>query len=127
MLVIRRQQIRALAAPGIDAYVRRAGDHLRRFFPEQVAALHPEQVDEAIRHGLDRAESYGLETEKDLLRYLTLMFVFGRSFDADGKFPWAAEILRGAGSAAERTNRLQAAALADQASAEGYLAEPEQP
>ena len=124
MLTIRREQIRAMAAPQIVRFLERACAHVAQYFPDQCAALSDSQIKDAVTHGFERADGYGLETERDLLRYLTLMFVFGREFDRDPAFPWAARILSGGGTAAEKTSRLQTEALRARGSGRGYRAAP---
>jgi hypothetical protein len=94
MLVIREPQMAALGRrhrAGFDARLR---DHLRRFFPERCAALGDVGLDEAIAHGVGRAHEHGLTAERDVCKYVDLMFVFGRDFDLPEQQPWAARILR---------------------------------
>ena len=124
MLTIRREQIRAMAAPEIERFLERARAHVVQYFPDQCAALSHSQLKDAVTHGFERADGYGLETEQDLLRYLTLMFIFGREFDRDPTFPWAARILSGGGCASERTSRLQTEALRARGLGRGYRAAP---
>jgi hypothetical protein len=122
MLTIRREQIRALAEPGVEDFLRRAAAHLREYFGADCTALGEVALRDAIRHGYQRASGYGLETERDLLRYLTLMFVFGRDFDVDPAFPWAREVLGSASPPSSKTDRLHVHALRDRSRGRGYAA-----
>ncbi len=67
--------------------------HLNKFFPEQCEALGEPGTREEIRNGIDRAARYGIETERDVCKYIDLMFAFGRDFDTNPELPWAARIL----------------------------------
>ena len=46
-----------------------------------------------IRYGVERAGSYGIGTERDVCKYIDLMFAFGRDFDKNQDLPWASRIL----------------------------------
>lgn len=127
VLTIRREQIRAMAAPQIERFLSRARDHVAEQFPEQHAALSAAELSDAVRHGFERASEYGLESERDLLRYQTLMFFFGRDFDRDPRFPWARQILTGPGTPAEKTSHLQTEALRALDTGRGYRAIPADP
>ncbi|MEM7156325.1 MAG: hypothetical protein AAF799_25955 [Myxococcota bacterium] len=122
MLTIRSDQLWTMVRDDVDPFRGRARVHLREYFAEQIHALSAAQIDDAIEHCVQRGLTYGLRTERDLLRYLTLMFVFGRDFDGDARFAWAGQILSGPGSASFKTSRLQADALRAQSEGEGYLA-----
>jgi hypothetical protein len=93
MLLIRKPQLEALGARHRSAFAARLGEHLGRFFPERCRVLGPEGVAEAIEHGITRAALYGLTSERDVCKYIDLMFVFGRDFDRAECQPWAARIL----------------------------------
>lgn len=93
MLVIRDAQLAALGARHRAAFSGRLVAHLERFFPERCQALGPGGVAEAIEHGVDRAALYGIVAERDVCKYVDLMFVFGRDLDRAEVHPWAARIL----------------------------------
>lgn len=90
MFLVRDAQRFALAREG---FIPRGVAHVQRLFPAACEALGRDGVREAVRYGYDRATSYGLDLERDVHRYLTVMFVFGRDFDRDPAHPWAAEAL----------------------------------
>lgn len=58
--------------------------------------MSDEELDDAIRHGVKRALAYGIGTERDAAKFVSLTFVLGRDFDRDPRLPWAREILDGA-------------------------------
>jgi hypothetical protein len=68
--------------------------HVNQFFPAKCQALGEPAVRQWISHGIERAQSYGIVAERDVSKYIDIMFVFGRDFDADPRHPWAAPILK---------------------------------
>lgn len=123
MITIRRAQMKEFEKAARRNFAERAVTHLETYFPEQCRALGRTEVLEAVRFGMGRAATYDLNTERDVLRYLTLMFTFGKDFDADPELPWAREILTGGASARKRTDRLQAKARNNRALGKGYSKE----
>jgi hypothetical protein len=119
-LVIRAEQIEALARPGLERFVRVAVEHVRTHFAALAASLGEPEVERGVRHALARARHHGFETERDLLGFVTLAFVFGKDFDTDPEHPWAAEILASREPAPIRMERLRTAGLRNEARARGY-------
>jgi len=93
VLYIRSSQIKTFREQLRRRFEERMVRHLHTYFPEQCAALGDEGTREAIGHGIDRAQAHGIVTERDVCRYLNVMFTFGRDFDSDPRCPWAARIL----------------------------------
>jgi len=87
--------------------------HVRESFQKHFEALGEPGTREAIRYGIKRAGSYGVQTEQSVGEYIKLMFAFGRDFDQDANCPWAAPILNDESSEdpEETADRLIAAAL----------------
>ena len=93
MLVIRETQMMAFEKAAIRNFENRMIEHLEEFFPRHCAILGSDQVRKVIRLGLERAEKYGLISERDVHLYVGLMFMLGSYFDCDLQLPWAAKIL----------------------------------
>jgi hypothetical protein len=110
MLVIRREQMKALSAPKLKAFEDRMLLHLRKFFPGECDALGEEKTRAVIRYGIDRAQGHGFKSGRDISRYLNLIFTFGHDFDKDPDLAWASETLRRVGTMppGELMNRLYA-------------------
>jgi hypothetical protein len=94
MLIIRQQQLDVLSRHMRRQFETRMADHLRSRFPEATY-----QLDDGTLHGLivsavARAESYGIEFEADLQRFLEYMLVLSWDFDTAPSSAWAGEILR---------------------------------
>jgi hypothetical protein len=92
-MVIRQEQMSALAKGGATAFEDRMVVHLNKCFPGRCQKLPEVQVRETIRLGIDRAAGYGVSTERDVCKYIDLMMVFGRDFDERADLPWASRIL----------------------------------
>jgi hypothetical protein len=127
MLVIRRQQMNILSWKIRMAFEDRMVLHLKEFFPDQCRMLGEKDTRAAIRHGMERAETYGLGTESDLAKYLNVMFTFGRDFDTDPELPWASAILnaRDGSAPSERLARLYTVAVDKESEGRGFFARDE--
>ena len=76
MLIIRPEQLDALARCGEQAFAEYAVEHLH-------GAAGDDEARALARHALSKGRHYGLEEHYDYLRYLNLAFVLGTDFDAD--------------------------------------------
>jgi len=94
MLMIRREQLELFRANALKDFEDRMIEHIANFFPKEFAKLGELNLREMIQYGSKRASSYGIVSERDVCKYLDLMVVFGRAFDADPTLPWVARILR---------------------------------
>lgn len=93
MLTIRREQIEVLNADMRRRFEMRMVAHVNQFFVQRCQLLGETGVREWIAAGIERAAKYGIKAEVDVCRYIDVMFVFGREFDADPRYPWATRIL----------------------------------
>jgi len=94
MLTIRDAAWHKLAEAAHADFVARMRVHLRKFFPEQCDALGEVKTGQLIEFGITRAREHGFEAERDVCKYIDLMFTFGREFDRNPGLPWAQQILR---------------------------------
>lgn len=93
MLTIRRDQIEVLNTDMRRRFEIRMAAHVNQFFAERCKLLGEAGVREWVADGINRAATYGIKAEIDVCRYIDVMFVFGREFDRDSRFPWATRIL----------------------------------
>lgn len=93
MLRIRQTQVDALAQAQMRNFEQWMLVHLMKFFPQPCQKMGEAKALETIRHGVKRARSYGIRTQRDVCKYIDLMIVFGRDFDLDTRYSWAAEVL----------------------------------
>ena len=104
MFKIRQAQMDVLAEMSWQAFYEQFHAHAVKAFPDRCRGADRETMMETIRGGRARAERHGLSAERDISRYLNLMFLFGDDFDANPAFGWALQILEDAsiGSPADR-------------------------
>ena len=100
MLTVTASQFAALSRCEAQKFEDWTLVHLRKFFPGECSTLGERRVRESIRHGIRRAAYYGISARRDVCKYIDLMIVFGRDYDADKRFRWAGEILRRGGQPA---------------------------
>ena len=93
MLIIRQDQMDILRQEARKGFENRMLAHLTRYFSEACARMGEGETRDLIRYGIERANHYGIEAERDVCKYIDVMVVLGRDFDVDETFPWAAEIL----------------------------------
>jgi hypothetical protein len=93
MFTLRRQHSDAFNQDIRRRFEKRMTAHVNQFFPDQCQALGAAAVHEWIAHGIEQAQRYGIVAERDVSKYIDIMFVFGRDFDAGSRYPWAAPIL----------------------------------
>jgi hypothetical protein len=93
MLRIRKEQMDAFKEYMLKQFEDKMVIHLNKYFAGPCGELGEEGVREAIHHGVNQAETYGIVVEYDVSRYINLMFTFGRDFDKDPTLSWAASIL----------------------------------
>jgi hypothetical protein len=91
MFRIRAAQRDAFREQAIARFEAGAREHLARFFPDACRELGDAGVSAAVRTGIERAARHGIVAERDVCKFLDIMFVFG--FDFDEALPWAREIL----------------------------------
>ena len=94
MLTIRKEQWDLFAEEERRKFEDWMHDHVREQLPGEYRAAGEEEIRELIRYGRERAASYGIQSRRDVCKYIDLMVVLGKDFDVDARFPWAAEILR---------------------------------
>jgi hypothetical protein len=107
MLIINKEQMTALREKKRRDFVKRMVDYLQRTFPKQAGSLGDAGLREEIQHGMETADQYRMVSEREVARYIELMFYLGRDFDTSPQTPWATAILNDRfSSAANRLRRL---------------------
>lgn len=93
MLQIREEHDAAFREEALIDYQDRMLMHLERFFPEHCEALGEENTRLLIEHGIERAATYDIVSERDVCLFIDLMLALGVDFDESDKYPWARELL----------------------------------
>lgn len=106
MLVIRQEQFAALGRAQIARFYFEAYEHVQLYFPQRCEELGNQAAIQMVRDGLKRARGYGLESERDLLRYLNLLFHFGDGFELSPANAWALPFLESTRPASVRMDLL---------------------
>lgn len=70
-----------------------AVEHLKLHFPEQYSRYGLDKTREIVEQGIERAKTYGIDTEQDTVQFLSLMYLFGEDFDQNPKTAWVGQIL----------------------------------
>lgn len=94
MIKIRPPQVEALSKASLRSFEDRMLAHLREYFPVKCTPMKEEEIRREIRRGMEKANTYGFTTEREICLFTDLMFAFGPEFDKDPKHPWAGGILR---------------------------------
>jgi len=76
---------------GVDGFLRKMVRILSQSDPKAGPVLGTAEGKQALRQQYDRARAYGLETERDLGRYILTAWTMGIDFDR--RFPAMAQIL----------------------------------
>lgn len=93
MIVIRKEQMDALARLARLRFEDRIVDHFTSEYPRETRqAGGPSQIRKVVQGGLERAEVYGFKTEKQVILFVALLFMLGCDFDTDPQMPWAKQI-----------------------------------
>lgn len=120
---IRPEQLRALEMSPRRVFEARMAAHLESFFEDQCARLGEGGQRSAIRYGLSRARRHGLTREREVCKYIDLMFTFGRDFDTRPDLDWVPEVLELNCRPSVKMKRLMDAALEVADLADGFDAE----
>jgi hypothetical protein len=93
MLQIRKEQYEELGKVSLKRFEDSMVEHIKEYFPKCFEIHKEPLIRKVILYAVDRAESYGLITERDVCLYINLVFLLGSNFDTDPQMPWAAAIL----------------------------------
>lgn len=96
-MMIRKAQLDVLTDAARKPFMEYMMGHLNRTYPEQTRMLREDGTRQRIRGGIARAAQYGIIGQRDVARYIDLMFMLSPTFDEDRRFPWASQILTDAG------------------------------
>jgi hypothetical protein len=89
-MLIRKDQLNEMAVPGIALFIERAVVFLYENFPESLDE-DPNELTEAVGSLIEKAETYGLVTEQQVMTYITSAWLLGLNFDKE--FPAAKKTL----------------------------------
>lgn len=93
-MIIRKKQIDALGLYMVDQFVERALVYLRTAFNKQMKDQSDDDLRTKIHAGIEKAKSYDIKYERDVLHFLEYIMRCGTDFDTDPQFIDGAKILR---------------------------------
>ncbi len=93
MVVIRKEQMRALEQRREEQCEEALIGFIRTWYPRQFEDLGESEVRSRIRHGIEKARRYGFTEGRQCALYVELAFLLGKDFDRDSRLPWAQSIL----------------------------------
>jgi hypothetical protein len=93
VLVLRPDQMDALAAPHRERFVRKTLENLARVFPGDSRLADEASVRALIDDAWARAAGYGLARERELALFIYLVFEHGPGFERQAGCRWMQSIL----------------------------------
>jgi hypothetical protein len=96
MMVIREEQLQALATGRFEEFIQRMTEMLQNRFPEWCANLPRDTgtMKEVVRAAVEEANHYDIAAESDLEFYIQCLPEFGIGFMNDPACRWASEIIK---------------------------------
>lgn len=97
MFAIRREQVEILEEAATKKFEDLMVVHLSGAFKEECQSLGETKVRGLIQLGIRRSRAYGIATERDVCKYVEVMFILGPDFDRDPRHAWARDTLTDSG------------------------------
>lgn len=90
---LRQEPAQPVAAHARPEFASRLLLRLRQVFPAKCQYLGDDLVLKTIAYGTAAAEAHGINIERGLILYVTIIFIVGAAFDSDPQVPWAGAVL----------------------------------
>ena len=94
MLIIRKEQMDIFKSAAFKRFEDDMIEHIKEFFPNHFRIAGEPTIRKVVQYGIERSNTYGFVTERNMCLYITVMTILGSNFDKDFFFPWAPEILK---------------------------------
>lgn len=94
VLKIQAAQISACDQVARANFVQRVQVHLKTYFVDDCEQLGDAELVKLIETGIVKAATHDIEAEEGVAKFITLMLVYGKEFDSDGKHAWATQVLK---------------------------------
>lgn len=91
--LMRRSQLDAFELHANAQYVSTMVAHLRTYFPERYAADSDVVLSEKVRAWLRKAHDFGLYSQRDCCRFVSLAAIYGRDFPDEPESRWVRDVL----------------------------------
>ncbi len=106
MIKIRSAQMKVLEGEALKRFENEMVLYSKEFTPRLCEVLGDDQLREAIRQAMSRADSYGFTNRGPLRLYIEIMFLCGSNFDTDPQYPEVAEILNSSDDQMQRAEKI---------------------
>lgn len=94
MLRIRKEQMDVFRAYMRGQFEQRLVKHLREKFPDRTKDFPDESLRVVVQNSVKKAESYGIEYENDLRRFIEYWMIYGNQMDIQEETRWIGDTLR---------------------------------
>jgi len=68
--------------------------HIKNTFPDRIKNVSDEKIRTVIQESSKKAESFGIEYEDDIRRFIEYLVIYGTQLDIKEDIRWLGEILR---------------------------------
>jgi hypothetical protein len=92
-MILHPQQMQALGQSARESFEKRLLSHIQDCFPVHWREVGPDRLRLVIRQGIENAARYGMQGQREIYLFVSLMLYLGGSFDKDPQLVWAAESL----------------------------------
>jgi len=97
MLTLSSEENHSLGDISKQRYTNKITAHFIQTYPPDTIKTWgystPEELNQKVMRGIEKASSYGFVTELDQFDYLECLMELGENFDHDPKYPWASAIV----------------------------------
>ncbi len=94
MLSIRKEQMEVFNTYMRGQFEQRMVKHLRATFPNRTKDLPDDRIHTVVQNSIKKAESYGIEYEDDIRRFIEYLVIYGTRLDTREETQWIGDILR---------------------------------
>lgn len=94
MLIIRKEQMEALRTSMSRRFEQRMLEHIKNTFPDRIKQVSDEKIRTVIQDSIKKAESYTIEYEDDIRRFIEYLIIYGTQLDTKPETRWIGEILK---------------------------------
>jgi hypothetical protein len=92
-MLIRTEQTTILGRSAGDAFETRLLAHIQKFFPIHWREVGQQHLRGVVHLGVTNAADHGLETQREIYLFVSLMLYLGSYFDTDNQLPWVTACL----------------------------------
>ncbi|WP_157453109.1 hypothetical protein [Coleofasciculus chthonoplastes] len=93
MLILRKEQIEVFARERRRLFEKKVLAKVRELAPTACVPYEPSRLPELIHNSINRAKTFGLTTESQMMKFIAVTLALSESFDELPRYAWAKEIL----------------------------------